>query len=143
MSSHALVCMTCQKPERSGFPSEVRGTWAAVDAVHRQTKAVMVPMARVMTTLFALRRVVGGTQEKVASVFERDRLSVDGGGAVLRAEPLHDDLDANREVGLAQAAPQQCVRRARLDGPVLDFPVGALDIDVDPTVRIDPFHLAQ
>ncbi|MGH7392070.1 MAG: MlrC C-terminal domain-containing protein [Candidatus Rokuibacteriota bacterium] len=25
MSSHALVCITCQKPERSGFPSAARG----------------------------------------------------------------------------------------------------------------------
>ena len=46
MSSHALVCSTCQKPDKSGLPSGARGIWAAAVVADKHSAAVTATTVR-------------------------------------------------------------------------------------------------
>src|SRR5262245_18709990 len=83
------------------------------------------------------------TVEDVLAVGELDRDPVGLGRAVLRPVALDDDLAADREVGLPETAADEGVRRAGFHRPGRRLAVGALDVHVNPPVRVDPFHLRQ
>src|SRR5574339_468291 len=48
MSSHALVCRTCQNPDKSGLPSGARGIWAAAVVAEKHSAAVTATTVRLI-----------------------------------------------------------------------------------------------
>ncbi len=72
---------------------------------------------------------------------ERDIPSVGPPRTVARLIAVDDDLHADSDRVLVDAAPEQAVRRSGLDHPVLHRAVRFLHLHVHPRVRVDPFHL--
>ena len=62
---------------------------------------------------------------------------------VFRQEAVDRDERACRKRVTVPPLPHQAVRRPELEVPVRDLAVGILDFNVDPGMRIDPFHLGH
>src|SRR5262249_50633515 len=81
--------------------------------------------------------------EQLRAVGERDVAPVGDRFAALRAvPPERGDAAARHQIFLPPAA-QHRVGGARLDRPVHDLPVVALDVEVDPRMRVHPLHLGD
>ena len=78
----------------------------------RATRGQLARPVRAVTRLARAR----GAEEQIAPVGQRHRAAVGDRLPVLRPEPLDQHLGADREVGLAHAAAQQC-RSARRSRP--------------------------
>src|SRR5437879_6531297 len=95
-----------------------------------------------------LRRIAGsagsrGAEEELLAVGESHVAAVGLVGSVLSLIAVDDDFGSRRDGSLRHPAAQQRVRGAAFDHPVGHFAVGVLDIDVNPGMGIDPFHLGD
>src|SRR5437763_14323282 len=90
---------------------------------------------------FVGRAGAGRTDEQLLAVLELDVAAVGAVRAVLGLVTLDEDFRARKERRLGPAAAQQRVGSAGLDHPVRHAAVGVLDVEINPRVRIDPFHL--
>ena len=85
----------------------------------------------------------GRAQEQALAVRQHEVASVGAVRAVLRAETLDADLGPGLERVLGESAADQRIGRAAFDHPLRHRAVGVLDVEMDPRVRVDPFHLGD
>src|SRR6185503_4742715 len=91
---------------------------------------------------FVGRARAGRTDEQLLAVRERDVAPVGPIRTVLGLEAFDEDLSALGERGLVPTTAEQRVWRAAFDHPPFHLPSGrVLHVDVNPGMRVDPFHL--
>src|SRR5271154_4596569 len=123
--------MTCQTPDRSGFPSGRRGM-AAAEGACAATGAKVTTAAAITDrypTVFTeslprllllwIVRCAGarGSGEEISSIRKLHRLAVSRGRAILGAIALNDYFETLRKIGLSQTSPQERIRAAEFNGP--------------------------
>src|SRR5712671_4609488 len=90
---------------------------------------------------FVRRARARRSDEELLAVLEGYVAAVGAIRTVLGLISFDEDLGAREKRDLRPAAAQESVRRAGFHHPVGDGAVGALDVDVNPRVRIYPLHL--
>src|SRR5262245_54126297 len=80
-------------------------------------------------------------EEQSAPVGERQIPAVRSACAVLGEITLNLDFRSGQQVLFPQAPPKQRVGSTAFDHPLFHAPISLLDVNVDPRVWIDPFHL--
>src|SRR6266850_771379 len=98
-----------------------------------------LPFGRIPSISWSTR--TRGPHEQLAPVSERQIPTVRPPRRILRLVPVDDDLHAGRDDVLRPAATEQVVRVACLYHPALYFSIRLFHVDMEPRVRIDPFHL--
>src|SRR4029434_11356764 len=82
----------------------------------------------------------GGAEKQLPPVRKREVPAVASHRAIFGPETFDDDFDSNRERVSCKSPPVERIRRTAFDHPALHLAVRPLHVDVDPRVRIDPFH---
>src|SRR5690348_16791490 len=109
---------------RRGAAARGRATGAGVAAEARNACTTISgedvrSVARLLLGTFVRGTGARRPDEQFLAVGERDVTAVGAERAVLGLKAFDDDLGARRQRLLGPAAPQQCVRRAAFDHPLL------------------------
>src|SRR5262249_15693459 len=93
--------------------------------------------------LSAILRIVGigSAEEESLSVLESDVGAIRSIFSILRAITFNRDLSSVQQRFLSETAPEQDIRTAAFHHPRDDFAFRPGDVHMNPSVRIDPFHL--
>ena len=84
---------------------------------------------------------IGSAEEESLTVLEGDVGAIRSILTILRAIAFNCDLSSGQQRFLSEAAPEQDIRTAAFHHPRDDFAFRPRDVHVNPSVRIDPFHL--
>src|SRR5437899_5395414 len=68
---------------------------------------------------------------------------IDSIASIFRLGPIDDNFISKLHGGSGPSTILEAMRRSHFESPVGDGSVGVLNIDVEPNVRIRPFHLCD
>jgi hypothetical protein len=94
-----------------------------------------------MLPLIFLQIRIRSADKQPSAILEADTASVGPERTALGLIALRDYFGSNLERFLSESSANQNSRRTAFHHPVRDFTVRVYDIDMDPGVGIDPFHL--
>ena len=123
-----------------------RACWRRLDAGRRTADAgagsaehgSQPPLALLLGWALA---VTGRADKQFFSIGERDDAAVRSIRSILRLETLDQNFRPGQQGILRPAAAEERVWSGGFNHPIRDFAVFTLHVDVDPCVRINPFHL--
>jgi len=84
---------------------------------------------------------IGSAEEQPLTIFEGDVGAIRSILTILRAIAFNRDLSSGQQRFLSEAAPEQDIRAAAFHHPRDNFAFRPRYVHVNPSVRIDPFHL--